>query len=68
MLLSDEYPSTDEDQAVHVEIPYPNARTDLNRWLPLIKWLLAIPHCVVLFLIYRNYSGIPIVMFCEKTE
>lgn len=48
MLLRDEYPSTDEDQAVHIEIPYPNAEEDLNRWLPLVKWFLAIPHYIVL--------------------
>jgi len=47
-LLRDEYPSTDEDQAVHIEIPYPNAKEDLNRWLPLVKWFLAIPHYIVL--------------------
>jgi len=48
-LLRDEYPSTDEDQAVHIEIPYPDARKDLNQWLPLVKWLLAIPHWIILF-------------------
>ncbi|MEQ1857673.1 MAG: DUF4389 domain-containing protein [Longimicrobiales bacterium] len=50
MLLTDEYPSTDEDQAVHLEIAYPDA-AQLNRWLPLVKWILAIPHLVVLALL-----------------
>jgi hypothetical protein len=50
-LLRDEYPSTDEEQAVHIEIAYPDARRDLNRWLPLVKWFLAIPHYVVLSLL-----------------
>src|SRR5579862_8057883 len=39
-LLRDEYPSTEDEQAVHIEIPYPDAEHDLNRWLPLVKWLL----------------------------
>jgi len=47
-LLRDEYPSTDEEQAVHIEIPYPDAEKDLQRGMPLIKWFLAIPHGIVL--------------------
>ena len=47
-LLDDRYPSTDERQSLRLEIPYPDARTELNRWLPLVKWFLAIPHYVAL--------------------
>ena len=47
-LMDDRYPSTDEHQSVHLDAPYPDAREGLNRWLPLVKWLLAIPHYIVL--------------------
>ncbi len=48
-LLDDRYPSTDERQSLTLEIAYPDAQTELNRWLPLVKWLLAIPHYIILF-------------------
>jgi len=51
MLLRDEYPSTDEEQAAFLDFPYPDAR-QLNRWLPIVKWFLAIPHYIVLFFLY----------------
>ena len=51
-LMDDRYPSTDDHQSVHLDVAYPDAAQGLNRWLPLVKWFLAIPHYVVLAVLY----------------
>ncbi|HSL73385.1 MAG TPA: DUF4389 domain-containing protein [Ilumatobacteraceae bacterium] len=52
-LLTDRYPSTVDEQSVHLEFDYPDdVERDLNRWLPLVKWLLAIPHFIILFFLW----------------
>jgi hypothetical protein len=63
-LLDDQYPSTDEQQSLHLDIRYPDVPRDLNRWLPLVKWFLAIPHFVVLaFLALGALASIVIAWF-----
>jgi len=52
LLIRDEYPSTEDDQAIQVEIPYPDVKNDLIRWMPLVKWILAIPHLIALLFIF----------------
>ncbi len=42
LLLTDEYPSIEENDLVSVTFPEVDAK-QLNRWLPLVKWLLALP-------------------------
>jgi hypothetical protein len=59
-LMDDRYPSTDDHQSVHLDYAYPDAQRDLNRWLPLVKWLLAIPHFIVL--IFLDIAAIVVVI------
>jgi hypothetical protein len=59
-LMDDRYPSTDDHQSVHLDYAYPDVARDLNRWLPLVKWFLAIPHYVLL--VFLNLAAIVVVI------
>jgi hypothetical protein len=56
VLLTDEYPSIEENDVVSVTFPEVDAKA-LNRWLPLIKWLLAIPLYLVgiVYIVYAAF-------------
>lgn len=56
LLLTDEYPSIEENDVVSVTFPEVDAK-QLNRWLPLIKWLLALPLYLV-GIVYVIYAAL----------
>ena len=60
-LLTDLYPSTVEKQSVHLELTYPDVKQDLNKWMPLVKWLLAVPHYFVLVVLSIGALGATII-------
>ena len=62
-LLREEYPSTDEHQAVTLDIAYPDVEADLNRWMPLVKWILAIPHYIVLAVLWVVAIAVTVIAF-----
>jgi hypothetical protein len=59
-LMDDQYPSTTDDQSVHLDYAYPDAASELNRWLPLVKWFLVIPHIIVL--VFLDIAAIVVVI------
>ncbi len=60
-LMTDKYPSTEEEQTCHLELDYPDVPNDLNRWLPLVKWVLSLPHFIVLIFLSIGVLGAVIV-------
>jgi len=60
-LLTDVYPSSDEEQSVHLEVRYPDVRTELKTGLPLVKWFLAIPHYIILAFLFIGVIGAVII-------
>jgi hypothetical protein len=56
LLLSDQYPSIEENDVVSVTFPEVDAK-QLNRWLPLVKWLLALPLYLV-GIVYFIYAAL----------
>jgi hypothetical protein len=63
-LLTDTYPSTEDEQAVHLDLDYPDVPRELNRWMPLVKWLLVLPHVIVLaFLVVGAFIAVVVAWF-----
>ena len=63
LLLTDQYPSTDEEQAVHIEMRYPDVTKELKRGMPLIKWFLVIPHVFILGFLYIGVICVTIIVW-----
>jgi hypothetical protein len=61
LILRDEYPSTDQEQAVHVGLPDPQGGAHLSRGMPLVKWFLAIPHYIILIFLYIAVTVVSVI-------
>ena len=61
LLLNDKYPSIEESADVKITFPDDEGGAKLNRYMPLVKWLLAVPLYLV-GLVYTIY-GIAVLIF-----
>ena len=67
LLLTDEYPTFERNPKIAVIFPDVEGGKKLNRWLPLVKWFLAIPLYIVGF-VYSVFAFIALVLAWALTS